>query len=219
MSRIKECARLFYRREPFQAHLKEQHGIKDEEHIKAQSKRGRIGRNCQSGFWCGFCQKIVQLKSKGLDAWDERFNHIDDMHFKKGQSIGEWYPLDKDIPKSLLRSDNVLDNGTPAQRDPDEGDTSSDEDDEGDRTDVGNRTSYATTAADSPLDTSMNGTANVPCRLMPQLPAAGKHILDNEEGAEDVRRCKRQRRSRIKFCVRPRSPLPFRLSAFIPIGN
>ena len=33
------------------------------------------------------------------------------MHFKKGQSIDDWYPLDKDIPKGLLKSENVLDNG------------------------------------------------------------------------------------------------------------
>lgn len=105
---------MFYRRELFQAHLKEYHEIKDEDHIREQSKRQRIGRNGQSGFWCGFCKKIVKLDKKDLEAWDERFNHIDDFHFKKGERIDGWYPLDRDIPKGLLRNDNVLDSGVPS---------------------------------------------------------------------------------------------------------
>ena len=72
----------------------------------------RIGRNGQSGFWCGFCQKIVKLEKKSLEAWDERFNHIDNMHFKKGQRIESWYPLDKDVPKGQLKNENVLGGGS-----------------------------------------------------------------------------------------------------------
>ena len=111
---IKQCAKVFYRRELFQAHLKECHDIKNEDRIREQSKRQRIGRNGQSGFWCGFCKKIVKLEKKDLEAWDERFNHIDNFHFKKGERIDTWYPLDRDIPKGLLRNDNVLDSGVPS---------------------------------------------------------------------------------------------------------
>ena len=72
----------------------------------------RIGRNGQSGFWCGFCKKVVGLRCRGLEAWDERFDHIDDYHFKRGERIDEsWYPLESDIPKGLLRNENVLDSG------------------------------------------------------------------------------------------------------------
>ena len=72
----------------------------------------RIGRNGQSGFWCGFCKRVVSLQSRGLEAWDERFDHIDDCHFKRGERIDEsWYPLESDIPKGLLRNENVLDSG------------------------------------------------------------------------------------------------------------
>ena len=86
--------------------------MKDEDQAREQSKRVRIGRNGQSGFWCGFCKKVVSLRSKGLEAWDERFDHIDDWHFKKGERIDEgWYPLESDVPKGLLRNDNVLDSG------------------------------------------------------------------------------------------------------------
>ncbi|SLM40736.1 Zinc finger, C2H2-like [Lasallia pustulata] len=184
-SLIKQCAKIFYRREPFQNHLKERHGIKDEDVIKAQSKRGRIGKNCQSGFWCGFCKSIVALKTKGLDAWDERFNHIDDLHFKKGERIGQWYPLDKDIPKSLLRSENVLDSGTRALLSPDEDEGSSDEDNERDPANDRDDNSTPATSLSSP-----------PLRQA----GRGKHAVDNEAAANDGRCLKRQRQSRVIFC-------------------
>lgn len=113
-NRIKQCAKVFYRREPFQSHLKDGHDIKDEDYIREQLKRHQIGRNGQTGFWCGFCQKIVKLTKQGLEAWDERFNHIDDNHFKKGCRIQQWYELDRDIPNGLLRNEHVLDSGFPS---------------------------------------------------------------------------------------------------------
>jgi hypothetical protein len=103
-SKIGECARIFFRKDPYQAHLRRDHSITDEEYIKEQSRQRLIGRNNQSNFWCGFCKEIIKLKKRGLDAWDERFNHIDDNHFKRGQSIEDWYPLDKDLPKGKLKS-------------------------------------------------------------------------------------------------------------------
>ncbi|KAL8947164.1 MAG: hypothetical protein Q9183_007820, partial [Haloplaca sp. 2 TL-2023] len=65
-------------------------------------KRHHIGRNGQNGFWCGFCKQIVELKRKGLDAWEERFRHIDEEHYKKGQTIHEWVQLDKDVPEGVM---------------------------------------------------------------------------------------------------------------------
>lgn len=81
--------------------MKEHHHIKDEDYIRDQTKSNRIGRNGQSGFWCGFCREIITLKKRGLEAWDERFSHIDDLHFKKGETIDSWLPLDKDVPKGF----------------------------------------------------------------------------------------------------------------------
>jgi len=67
-----------------------------------------MGRNGQGRFWCGFCKSIVELQTRGEDAWDERFHHIDDMHVKKGQRFEDWYPPDKDLPLGLLRSEMIL---------------------------------------------------------------------------------------------------------------
>lgn len=88
-----ECARVFYTKESFYAHLEEPHrgggsgghGIGDKRTRKEIKKRGRVGRSGHKGFWCGFCQMvIVQGKEKrGLEAWDERFTHVDEMHFQK----------------------------------------------------------------------------------------------------------------------------------------
>lgn len=102
-SKIGTCAKIFFRRDPFQSHLRKEHGRNDEEYIREQCRKRRIGRNWQNGFWCGFCKAIVKLSTKGLEAWDERFNHIDDEHFKKGQNIDDWYPMDKDVPKGKLK--------------------------------------------------------------------------------------------------------------------
>ena len=103
-SRINQCAKLFHRREQFQAHLKDGHGIKDDELIREKCKKYRIGRNGQSGFWCGFCKQIVTLKQKGLAAWEERFNHIEEHYSKGKQRIHQWYLPDKDFPIGDLPS-------------------------------------------------------------------------------------------------------------------
>lgn len=54
------------------------------------------------------------MNKQGLEAWDERFNHIDDNHFKKGCRIEQWYELDRDIPNGLLRNGHILDSGFPS---------------------------------------------------------------------------------------------------------
>ncbi|PGH18480.1 hypothetical protein AJ80_04450 [Polytolypa hystricis UAMH7299] len=86
------CARLFYRRELFGTHLRRDHGITNGSKIKQALRKNRIGRNGQFQFWCGFCRKLISLTKQGIDAWDERFDHIDEEHFKKGQRIDDWMP-------------------------------------------------------------------------------------------------------------------------------
>ncbi|MCJ1351622.1 MAG: hypothetical protein MMC33_001606 [Icmadophila ericetorum] len=107
-SKIKKCAKLFFRRENFQSHLRKDHNNQNDEDIREQCRRNRVGRNNNSGFWCGFCQDIIELQKRGLEAWDERFNHIDDLHFKKGLRTSQWYPMDKDVPKGKLSLENNL---------------------------------------------------------------------------------------------------------------
>ncbi|KAI9702111.1 MAG: hypothetical protein M1836_001455 [Candelina mexicana] len=95
---VNECARLFFRREVFVSHLKTAHNVSDEAYIRDEAQKRRIGRNGQSQFWCGFCRVIVCLERKGLEAWDEKFDHIGD-HFNKGLRIDKWVPVGGDRPK------------------------------------------------------------------------------------------------------------------------
>ena len=97
------CVKACYRRHSFQEHLKKDHDISDPEVLKTKVDACRIGRNCQVRFWCGFCNKLVDLINKGLEAWTERFDHIDDhfmgRHGLPKQSIRDWIPMDSDKPK------------------------------------------------------------------------------------------------------------------------
>jgi hypothetical protein len=71
--------------------------------VKAKIDSCRIGRNCQSRFWCGFCNKLIDLRKRGVDAWTERFDHIDDhfmgRHSLLKQSIKDWVPMDSNMSK------------------------------------------------------------------------------------------------------------------------
>ncbi|KAK9860302.1 zinc finger protein [Penicillium brevicompactum] len=81
------CERLFYRPDIYMQHL-HQHGMLD--HQIAAATNNRLDLNGQSDFWCGFCNRRVGLKSQGAAALDERFNHIDIEHFKKGERGQDW---------------------------------------------------------------------------------------------------------------------------------
>lgn len=77
--------------------------MKDEEKVEEQCKVRRHGRNGQCYFWCGFCQEFVKVDKRGREAWGQRFDHIDDMHFSKGQRVEDWFPIDKECPKGMLK--------------------------------------------------------------------------------------------------------------------
>ena len=106
------CAKVCYRRQTFQEHLTKAHEMSDKELINSKLDSCRIGRNCQSRFWCGFCNKLVDLKKRGADAWTERFDHIDDhfmgRHKLPKQSIQDWVPMDSDRPKGEVESPHSL---------------------------------------------------------------------------------------------------------------
>jgi hypothetical protein len=91
------CGTVCYRQQTFQNHLKKEHQLNDDA-IKAKLELYRIGRNCQNHFWCGFCIKLTDLRAKGLAAWTERFDHIDDHFMGRGdlvqKSIQDWVPVD-----------------------------------------------------------------------------------------------------------------------------
>ncbi|KAE9371103.1 hypothetical protein N431DRAFT_19530 [Stipitochalara longipes BDJ] len=102
------CAKVCYRRQTFSDHLVKAHQISDSDTIKAKLDNCRIGRNCQARFWCGFCKVLVALKKGGVDAWTERFDHIDDhfmgRHGRPKQSIQDWVPVDSNQPKGEVGS-------------------------------------------------------------------------------------------------------------------
>lgn len=113
------------------AHLHEAHHLTDpddERYVKEQCKKRRVGRNGQCGFWCGFCQTVVRLEKRDIEAWDERFNHIDDEHFKKGIRVEDWVPLEGEVPRGVLERAEVYD---PEKEARDAEDKGSDEEDSG----------------------------------------------------------------------------------------
>ena len=122
------CAKACYRKQSFQDHLKKEHGISDVNVVKAKVDTCRIGRNCQARFWCGFCVKLIDLTKKGVDAWTERFDHIDDhfmgRHGFPKKDIQDWYPLDSDKPKGDVEFPSDLSQGKESQGSPSDRSTS-----------------------------------------------------------------------------------------------
>ncbi|KAF7517574.1 hypothetical protein PCG10_001152 [Penicillium crustosum] len=94
------CERLFYRVDTYTHHLR-QHGI-HEYHVAASAGNNRLDLAGQSHFWCGFCNHRVPLQNHGPEALDERFNHIDIEHFKKGERGQDWR-----FPPSSLQGDKM----------------------------------------------------------------------------------------------------------------
>jgi hypothetical protein len=105
------CSKVFYRKQSFQEHLKKDHRISDDDQIVNEKlETCRIGRNCQDRFWCGFCVKLIGLKKRGLDAWTERFDHIDDHFMGRGhrakEGIQDWIPVDGSEKVNDIRSNS-----------------------------------------------------------------------------------------------------------------
>ncbi|KAI0425954.1 hypothetical protein F5Y09DRAFT_80093 [Xylaria sp. FL1042] len=96
------CEKLCQRREMFKAHLEKDHQIAEPNKLDAKLEKCRVGRNCEARFWCGFCQKILEIKQQGHQAWAERFDHIDE-HFsgrndRARKDPSEWKDFDSSMP-------------------------------------------------------------------------------------------------------------------------
>lgn len=95
------CGKVSHRRETFKDHLIRYHGLHGRI-VDTKLDKCRVGRNCEARFWCGFCEQIVEIQRKGLGAWTERFNHIDNhIHGKNGsvqKDMDEWKSVDPDAP-------------------------------------------------------------------------------------------------------------------------
>ncbi|OOF96257.1 hypothetical protein ASPCADRAFT_166802 [Aspergillus carbonarius ITEM 5010] len=102
------CARLFYRQEMYVQHLKKHHDVDDEEEVRAALCKNRINRDGDprpSHYWCGFCRVLLPLKTQGVGAWNERYNHIDVEHFKKGERVEDWLLPSGHLTKSQEREE------------------------------------------------------------------------------------------------------------------
>lgn len=95
------CGKVYHRPEQFRIHLSQAHRLLADA-TEQKLEVCRVGRNCDARFWCGFCEKIIEVTRSGLPAWSERFNHIDD-HFsgRNGldkKTIDEWKSVDPSAP-------------------------------------------------------------------------------------------------------------------------
>ncbi|KAE8452107.1 hypothetical protein EG329_001574 [Mollisiaceae sp. DMI_Dod_QoI] len=102
---LTKCIKVCYKRTTFEEHLKNDHNISEERTIKTTADDNRLGRNCQVRFWCGFCDKCIDQKSKGLEAWTERFDHLENHFIGRGipkQNIRELISVDSNKSKGDL---------------------------------------------------------------------------------------------------------------------
>ncbi|KAG9241312.1 hypothetical protein BJ878DRAFT_234617 [Calycina marina] len=94
------CAKVCYDRRTFQQHLYKIHATTADNIVKQKLDRCRLGSNCQTRFWCGFCSKLVHLAKRGTEAWTERFDHIDNhfmgRHDLVKRDIRDWVAMDVD---------------------------------------------------------------------------------------------------------------------------
>ncbi|OLN85866.1 Zinc finger protein GLI1, partial [Colletotrichum chlorophyti] len=99
---VEGCGKVCHRRETFRSHLQKEHKIGDAAQVEQSLEKYRVGRNCESRFWCGFCVKIVEVTKQGINAWAERFNHIDSHYTGRDHSpkkdISEWKHVDPEHP-------------------------------------------------------------------------------------------------------------------------
>jgi hypothetical protein len=110
-----ECGKVCHRRESLKSHLERDHGIHDPATLERKLADCRMGRNFESRFWCGFCQKTIEPTGKGGPAHSERFDHIDDHFNGRGvpkADIKDWKHVDTD---PLESSSSSPDSGSPAR--------------------------------------------------------------------------------------------------------
>jgi hypothetical protein len=86
------CPQLRQTKVKFATHLEDAHILSTKKIQQLQQKQ-RIGRDNLSRFWCGFCEEILALQHRGLEAKEERFSHIR-THFINDEVIADWIEMD-----------------------------------------------------------------------------------------------------------------------------
>lgn len=96
-----ECGKVCHRRESLKSHLEREHGVRDPAAVDRKLADCRMGRNFESRFWCGFCQRTIEPTGTGGPAHGERFDHIDDHFNGRGglpkADIKGWKHVDPDF--------------------------------------------------------------------------------------------------------------------------
>lgn len=101
-----KCSYMTQHESAMEKHLTEVHAL-SKDAAKGSMTVSHVGRNHQSRFWCGFCGDVVRLDNQGVQAWDERFNHIDKHFMKERRRVEEWVDPETYKTKGQLQEDEA----------------------------------------------------------------------------------------------------------------
>lgn len=93
---VGSCRKVYWKEHLFRTHLEEDHSL-DQGTIEQEMEARHIGSGGQVAFWCGYCRDIIKLTKSGLEAKDERFNHIDEHFAGKSMARDDWVYVDEEI--------------------------------------------------------------------------------------------------------------------------
>lgn len=116
-----QCGKVSHRRETFRQHLVNSHQL-DTPTIDRKLDECRVGRTCEANFWCGFCEKIINIGSQGTEAWTKRYDHIDDHIAGRNnltqKQMDDWKSVDSEAQSdaNISAADGTNDKATPAAR-------------------------------------------------------------------------------------------------------
>ncbi|EHK26284.1 uncharacterized protein TRIVIDRAFT_63605 [Trichoderma virens Gv29-8] len=92
------CDKVLPRRELFKTHLIKHHKLQHNQQIETLQETCRLGRHCDRRFWCGFCDKFVEIEGEVVNSWTKRCDHIDNHLFgKEGlqkKTMNDWNYLE-----------------------------------------------------------------------------------------------------------------------------
>ncbi|KAL7942152.1 hypothetical protein V8C42DRAFT_360250 [Trichoderma barbatum] len=95
---ISDCDKVLPRRELFKTHLIDHHKVRDVQMIESLQESRRLGRHCDPRFWCGFCDKFVEIEGEVVNSWTKRCDHIDSHLFGKDdlekKTMDKWHYLE-----------------------------------------------------------------------------------------------------------------------------
>ncbi|KAL2159740.1 hypothetical protein VTH06DRAFT_2309 [Thermothelomyces fergusii] len=102
-----ECGKVCHSSESLRAHLEKDHGIRHAAVLGRKLADWPMDRDYEFRFWCGFCQKTIELTSQSGSAHSQRFDHIDDHYngrnnFQKAD-ISDWKYVDAGSAESPTR--------------------------------------------------------------------------------------------------------------------